>query len=250
MTRAVTERAKALARDFEKFRDKAYLPTPDDVWTLGYGHTLGVKEGDVCTRRQADVWLTLDFHRAAAALERKIGKAVVDQLTDNQHDALCDFVLNLGTGDPAKKEWTIWGLLRRKAFSQIPAELSRFVYQGKKKLNGLVRRRNAEIELWSDGEPGSSHEETTSAVTRFAETPPAPVEPVKPIAQSKTFWTGGVVAAGGVVEGARQVQALVAPQAEAAPLLSHLAQFVAVLIVAGGIAIMVFKYFDNRSRRS
>lgn len=179
MTRVVTARAKKLARGFETYKDLAYKPTPDDVWTLAYGHTLGVKEGDRCTPRMAEVWLTLDFATAAKALSRKIGEDVAAELTDNQHDALCDFVFNLGTGDPSKPEWKIWGLLRRRAFDQIPAQLARFVYQGKTKLNGLVRRRNAEIELWSEDEPGSAEEPMHSAVTRFAETPPAAAEPAK-----------------------------------------------------------------------
>ncbi len=50
-----------LIKSFEQCRLKAFKPTPNDVWTIGWGHTNGVKEGDTCTQEEADSLLTLDL---------------------------------------------------------------------------------------------------------------------------------------------------------------------------------------------
>lgn len=247
MTRAVTERAKALARKRETLELSAYKPTPDDVWTLGYGHTHGVKQGMTCTQAQAEQWLTDDFADAAHELEGKIGEDVAFSLTDNQHDALCDFVLNVGTGDPAKPEWQIWGLLRKRAYDQIPAQLVRFVYQGKTKLNGLVIRRNDEIALWSEGEPGSSDEPTTSAVTQQVSTPPAPAAPAFTAGH---IAAAGVAAAGGLAEGAKQVTQIITPYAAQSDLVQHALTYAATVGAAAAVAVALFTFIARRKAKS
>jgi lysozyme len=243
MTRAVTERAKALARKREKLELAAYLPTPDDRWTIGYGHTRGVHPNQTCTEDQAEQWLSVDFAVAAKALERKIGEDVVMSLTDNQHDALCDFVLNLGTGDPAKPEWQIWGLLRKRAFDQIPAQFARFVYQGKTKLGGLVVRRNDEIALWSEAEPGSDDKPTSSAVTRTADTPPAPAPATLTPAH---IATAAVAAAGGIAEGAKQVSALISPYADRSDFVQHALSYAATVGAGAAVAVALFTWLAHR----
>lgn len=186
MSRAIPARAKALVREFEDFRAKSYL-CPAGVWTIGYGHTgPGVKQGQTCTKRQAELWLTEDLQEAAGRLKLRIG-AVVDDLTDNQFGALCSFVFNLG----ANPGWTIWKKLKARDFDAVPTQLARFVYANGKKLNGLVRRRNAEIELWSLDEPGSADEPLSSAELRVIETPPVAAE--KP--GKVSFVTQGIGAA-------------------------------------------------------
>lgn len=244
MTRQVTERAKALAREFEQYRSVAYKPTPDDVWTLGYGHTLGVDEGDTCTKRLAEIWLTEDFQRAAKALERKIGSVVKD-LTDNQHDAMCDFVFNLGTGDPTKPEWKIWGLLRARAFDQIPAQLARFVYQKKTKLRGLVRRRNADIELWSEDEPGSADEEVHSAVTRFVETPPAPAEKPK----SAPLVTAAVSACATVPVAVKAVTDAVEPFADKSPVVGQVIMALATIAALATVVMLGLAWLQRQQAK-
>lgn len=246
MTRSVTERAKAIARDFEGFRGKAYL-CPAGVWTLGFGHTLGVHEEQTCTREQAELWLTNDFYDAAKALERKIGEANALDLTDNQHDALCDFVFNLGTGSPAKAEWTLWGLLRRRAYDQIPAQLTRFVYSGQTKLNGLVRRRNAEVALWSEAEPGSVDEPTSSAETRVVDTPPAAAAKALTPAHIAAV---GITAAGGLAEGAKQVTALIQPYAAQSDMVQHALTYAATVGAAAAVAVALFTYLAHRRAKS
>jgi len=55
----VAQLLAALLHLFEACRLAAYLDT-GRVWTIGWGHTAGVKEGDTCTAAQADAWLAED----------------------------------------------------------------------------------------------------------------------------------------------------------------------------------------------
>ena len=47
-------------RRFEGFRGKAYQDAKG-VWTIGYGHTIQVKEGDIVTRKEAEQLLCDDL---------------------------------------------------------------------------------------------------------------------------------------------------------------------------------------------
>ena len=53
--------------DLEGVRLKAYQDG-GGIWTIGYGHILGVKSGDICSFDQADKWLTEDLSVAEAAV--------------------------------------------------------------------------------------------------------------------------------------------------------------------------------------
>jgi len=50
-----------LIQSYEKCRLEAYMPTPDDVPTIGWGHIRGVSLGDTCTQEQADAWFLEDI---------------------------------------------------------------------------------------------------------------------------------------------------------------------------------------------
>lgn len=241
MTRAVTERGKALAREFEGLRLKAYL-CPAGVYTLGYGHTKGVKEGDACTKTQAEAWLTSDLADAASAVERILGADIVAALTNNQHDALCDFVFNLGPNPSA----TLWRKIKARDFEAVPAQLSRWVYTGKTKLNGLVRRRNAEIALWSEDEPGAVEEPTSSAETRIVDTPPAPA----PATVTRGhIAAAAVAAAGGVAEGAKQVTGIITPYAQQSEMVQHALSYAATVGAGAAVAVVLFTYLAKRKAK-
>lgn len=83
-----------LTAHFESLRTVAYQDG-NGIWTLGYGHTEGVKEGDTCTYEQAKAWLSQDLGIADAALNLLVDVA----LDQNEWDALCDFVYNIGQGN-------------------------------------------------------------------------------------------------------------------------------------------------------
>lgn len=81
--------------DDESFQPRAYQDS-GGVWTIGYGHTKGVKEGDQCTRAQAEVWLHQDMQWAVNTVNDALTShnKTVPQGTFN---ALSDFVFNVGS---------------------------------------------------------------------------------------------------------------------------------------------------------
>lgn len=131
-----------LIKSFEGLELKAYMPTPIDVPTIGYGHTKTVKMGQTITEAQAEALLKQDL----GWVEAVVNKRVTVPLTQNQYDALCSFVYNLG-GTNFKRS-TLLKKLNNKAYSDAADELLRWDKQGSKVLRGLTRRREAERALF------------------------------------------------------------------------------------------------------
>lgn len=125
----------------EALRLNAYLDSAG-VPTIGYGHTLGVRMSDTITKSQAEQLLRGDLITA----ESEINKHNLN-INQNQFDALVSFVFNLGVGNFARST-----LLRKiKSNANDPTirkEFERWVYAGGKVLNGLVRRRREEADLY------------------------------------------------------------------------------------------------------
>jgi lysozyme len=135
------ERTIELIKGFEKLYLEAYL-CPAGVWTIGWGHTKGVKQGAKITEEQAEELLEEDMQEAIRVVER-----LNIDLSDNQYNALVSFVFNIGGGNFAKST------IRRKIIANpndktIRAEFMRWVYADGKMLEGLERRRAEEAELY------------------------------------------------------------------------------------------------------
>ena len=131
----------ALIKEFEGLHLKAYK-CPGGVWTIGYGHTVGVKPGMVISEAQAEEYLKADLVRFERYLNG-LGLA----LNQNQFDALVSFIYNVGTGNFSSST-----LLRKvRANPQdnsIMDEFLRWVYSKGRVLPGLQRRRLAEMKLY------------------------------------------------------------------------------------------------------
>ena len=131
----------ALIKEFEGLRLKAYL-CPGGVWTIGYGHTAGVKPGMVITEAQAGEYLKADL----IAFERYLNGLGL-ALNQNHFDALVSFIYNVGTGNFSSST-----LLRKvRANPQdnsIMDEFLRWVYSKGRVLPGLQRRRLDEMKLY------------------------------------------------------------------------------------------------------
>ena len=131
----------ALIKEFEGLRLKAYK-CPGGVWTIGYGHTAGVKPGMVITEAQAEEYLKANL----IAFERYLNGLGL-ALNQNQFDALISFIYNVGTGNFSSST-----LLRKvRANPQdnsIMDEFIRWVYSKGRVLPGLQRRRLAEMKLY------------------------------------------------------------------------------------------------------
>lgn len=89
-----------LVKKWENCRLEAFQPTPTDPWTIGWGHTKDVKEGDTCTQTQADAWLLQEYDDAEAA----VLQALTTHLNDNQIGALTSFMYNVGPGIAGEKD--------------------------------------------------------------------------------------------------------------------------------------------------
>lgn len=121
----------------EVLRLTAYKPTPHDVWTLGYGHTRGVKEGDTCSTAQAIALL----HGDVAGSVNCVQVSVRVPLTQNQFDALVSLVFNCG---PAPLNRTLGSMLNAGNYKGAAAEFPKWDRQAGEVLQGLLTRREAE----------------------------------------------------------------------------------------------------------
>ena len=131
-----------LIKRFEGLRLQAYMPTPIDVPTIGYGHTKTAKLGMTITARGAEMLLKQDL----AWVEAAVNKHVKVTLTQPQYDALCSFVYNLGATNFRRS--TLLKRLNEGNFAAAASELPRWNKQGKRVLRGLTHRRAAERELF------------------------------------------------------------------------------------------------------
>ncbi len=153
--RQINEAGLKLIKDFEECRLEAFKPTPTDPWTIGWGHTDGVKEGDTCTQAAADDLLLQDLDDA----ERIVVCYVTQQLTDNQFAALVSFVYNVGPGVPGRKDGfvhligggpsSLLRYLNRGEYDLAADEFPKWDRAGGRELPGLKRRRLAEQALFN-----------------------------------------------------------------------------------------------------
>jgi lysozyme len=130
-----------LVKKFEGFRDTAYL-CPAGVWTIGYGTTENVSQGDEVTKQDAEVWLMDDLIEASAAID----KLVEVPLTQEQYDALTSFVYNVGRD--AFRKSTMLHLLNAGDYEGAAEQFPRWNKGGGRVLAGLSRRREAERQVF------------------------------------------------------------------------------------------------------
>ncbi|MFW1970625.1 lysozyme [Acinetobacter bereziniae] len=134
-----------LIRGFEDLRLKAY----DDgvgVWTIGYGTTVingvAVKKGDTCTAEQAKSYMAQDLKK----FESTVNTTVKVPLNQNQFDALVSLTYNIGIG--AFKSSTLLKKLNAKDYKGAAEQFPRWNRGGGRVLNGLIKRRKIEMELF------------------------------------------------------------------------------------------------------
>ena len=129
-----------LIKLYEGYEESAYR-CPAGVWTIGYGHTGGVYEGQTCTREQAERWLREDLKNAENAVNALEPSRPLRQ---NEFDALVSFVYNLGAGNFSGST------LRRKVLANpdnptIRDEFGKWIYADGRIQPGLVTRRERYI---------------------------------------------------------------------------------------------------------
>jgi lysozyme len=128
-----------LTEDFERCRLTAY-PDQGGVMTIGWGHTRGVIAGLTCTQQQADLWLWEDLGFSSAA----VNKLVTVALSQDEFDALVDFVFNVGVGN--FEHSTLLRLLNSGEIQQAALEFDKWDHVKGRVVQGLLRRREMETQ--------------------------------------------------------------------------------------------------------
>jgi lysozyme len=136
---------EALIKGFESCRLVTFKPTPNDVWTIGWGHTGGgVYPGLTISQAQADALFTADLASFAMGVTHAINAAPTTQA---QFDAMVSFAYNEGI--EALAESTLLRKHRAGDYTGAKAEFARWDKQGDLILKGLDRRRAAEAALYA-----------------------------------------------------------------------------------------------------
>jgi lysozyme len=132
-----------LIKDFEGCRLHAYRDSAG-VWTIGYGHTPGVKQGDVIDKVEAEGLLLED----SLIAEDAVNRLVKVHLSQYQFDSLVSLVFNIG--ETAFARSTLLRKLNAGDYHGAAEEFSRWVHGGEDKhiVMGLVGRRRKEQSLF------------------------------------------------------------------------------------------------------
>lgn len=131
-----------LIKHFESLQLKAYKCSAN-VWTIGYGHTKNVKEGDRISQDQANCFLMQDLY----SVERAIVRLVKVKLNQNQFDALCSLIFNIGIS--AFNKSTLLAKLNTGDYVGAAEQFRRWNKVNNVVMAGLVRRRQAEEDLFN-----------------------------------------------------------------------------------------------------
>lgn len=140
MVRKISAQGIELIVSFEGLMLEAYKAVSSEpYYTIGYGHYgKDVKKGMKITKQQALSYLQSDL----AKFEQKVNKYDSKyNFTQNQFDALVSFAYNIGSIDELTKYGT-------RSIQQIEEAIPKYCTHKGKKLNGLVKRRNKELELF------------------------------------------------------------------------------------------------------
>lgn len=144
--RHVTNQGLDLIKHFEGFSPTIYI-CPGGWPTIGFGHIVHDQErerfaGGISANEAEDL-----LRRDVCVAERAVLRLIRVPLTDGQFDALSSFAFNLGSGTLQRS--TLRRKVNREEHTAVPAEFRRWVWAGGRKLKGLVRRREAEANLYS-----------------------------------------------------------------------------------------------------
>ena len=139
----------ALIKSFEGYSSEPYRD-PIGIWTIAYGSIRGLDGKRITSDHPAiseaagEVLLRREVANSERSVRRLVG---TDILNNNQFSACVSFVYNLGSGSFASS--TLRKLILRHDLYGAEGQFKRWVFAGGRKLNGLVRRREAERRLFA-----------------------------------------------------------------------------------------------------
>lgn len=158
------QRISAAGSDLiEEFEDNKLTAYPDPgtggaPWTIGRGHTgPEVVEGLTITEAVSDQLFAQDLHERAEVLVNSLNL----KLTQNQFDAMCSLLFNVGPGVKNKRDGiivlangkpsTLLRMLQQGDYRGAADQFLAWNRSGGRVMNGLVRRRTAERSLFLTG---------------------------------------------------------------------------------------------------
>jgi lysozyme len=150
-SRRINQAGIEVIKEFEGLRLESYL-CPAQVWTIGYGTTRGVKPGMVITKEKAEALLKDDVVSFERNIQKQLGHI---ELNDNQFSALVSLCYNCGMA-PIKPGNTIRRTLEAGDYQGAADGFLLWRKAGGRVLEGLVRRRNRERELFLSQAASSS----------------------------------------------------------------------------------------------
>jgi lysozyme len=122
-----------------------------NVWTIGFGHTTDVQEGDSCTEEQAIRWLSEDVQYFEDGVARLIER---DEIKQGEFDALVSFSYNVGLDEDEDSQAeglgdsTLLKLYNEGDTQGAADEFPKWCKAGGVESEGLKRRREAERALF------------------------------------------------------------------------------------------------------
>jgi lysozyme len=142
----ISDEGLELIKHFEGCELEAYKCAAG-VWTIGYGHTKDIQEGDKWSQDKADFMLWRELEEE---YEQYVHDYVHVPLNQSQFSSLVSWTYNLG---PANlKASTMLKKLNNGEYEEVPAQMARWnkaTVNGKRTvLEGLTRRRKAEGQLF------------------------------------------------------------------------------------------------------
>jgi len=142
----INREALELIKNWEGCKLTAY-PDPGskngEPWTIGYGHTKGVKKGMKIEPEEAEEFLIEDLKEAEAV----IAKYVKVELNENQYGALVSFIHNIGETQFVKG--SVDDLINSGKLDLADDKMLMYKYNDGKIMQGLINRRKDEAALWN-----------------------------------------------------------------------------------------------------
>lgn len=217
--------------------------------TNGYGHTgpdvtkMHVVQGKTITLKQAETNLLTDLIDAQRKIDLHVPRRRIDQLTEYQYAALISFVYNAGL----MGSWKITALLKSGRFDEVPDQMIRFVNSGGERMQGLVNRRRAEIDLWRSGatavmpHPGLEYA-PSSTVVEAAD--------AKTLATSRTLMASVVSGLSGVGTATTVAIEQVSPHAQGNNALTTVMTICVILSATAAFAAAMFRAQDAAAAKA
>jgi lysozyme len=133
----ISQEGISLIKKFEGCELEAYKCAAG-VWTIGYGHTKDVKEGDSILKEDAESMLMHELQKYC----NDVNIAVKVDLKQNEFDALVSWTYNLGLTNLNSS--TMLRVLNEGKHNEVPAQIKRWNKASGQVKQGLIRRREAE----------------------------------------------------------------------------------------------------------